>query len=487
MRPIKFYTFINILVLLYLLYLYTTAGSSYNYSLCISCICICLCEACIVIFNNSDLNRVIIRPTSILIISLLIVFVQSYIDLVLGNFAPTYNAFRFPETINRAIIISAIAFTSFSITYIQSHHFRLSTQQQEPEALLNTKLKIITIINVISFAWWLSSLSSDFLSGAAYIDSGKYNEGHTSYPELVYKISTYVALIIFIKSLATTNDITMSKFFRRMPKLILYPILIYILFLVMSGDRGNAIYTIFALFFGYTFTTKAKVRLWVFIPLLILGAFIMTSLSFGRQMGDELTFAEKLTYVSDNQDDLKDANEIMESFSPFTSELAHSSSCTHIALYNLENNKDRLSYGQFTLCYLLQIIPIIGTEIINSLGIPIEERSTSEYITVTTSGKFYESGFGTNVIADLYLDYRLIGVIIGFLIMGFLCKKIDYNYIHASHNNISWRMLALIIFIGATAIVIPRSYLLYHVRTFIYIIFLYTIISKCALFSNKNY
>ena len=71
--------------------------------------------------------------------------------------------------------------------------------------------------------------------------------------------------------------------------------------------------------------------------------------------------------------------------------------------------------------------------------------------------------------------------------MGFLCKKIDYNYIHASHNNISWRMLALIIFIGATAIVIPRSYLLYHVRTFIYIIFLYTIISKCALFSNKNY
>ncbi len=483
MQRIKGLSIINILILIGLIADYFFIQPAYNQPHCIVCVCICVFQMLMLLSNNKEFNRVVVRPTMVFVFALFVVFVQSYIDLILGNFTPVDNAFRFPNTINKGVCLSAIAFTCFTISYNQYKQRRIRVEVPKNEAYWNSRLRVIAIINALFFLYWLTTLSAEYLSGAAYLSSGAYDENHTSYPELFYKISMYVAFVIFVKSFKDGENLSLIKVFSRMPKLILIPVLLYIVILLMAGDRGNAVYSLFLFFFSFIFITKKKVKLIVVLPILALGAIVMTSLSYGRQYGDELSFQDKMTYVSDNQEILQD---VMVSFSPFTAELAQSSSCTHIALNDVLNNGHPLHYGEFHFCYGVQLIPWLGSQVLQVLHIEPEQRSSSEYITVSYSGKNYRSGFGTNLIADYYLDFGLIGVILEFLFLGVLFKKIDWYYTHSTSKEIPWWILAIVLLSAVSAIVMPRTYLLYHVRTYLYIVVFYLLVDRVVVPVLKN-
>ena len=131
----------------------------------------------------------------------------------------------------------------------------------------------------------------------------------------------------------------------------------------------------------------------------------------------------------------------------------------------------------------MQTIPFLGSIIIDSLNIPTINRSSSLYITTSFYGKDFTSGLGTSLIADYYLEFGVLGILLEFLILGYVFSKIDIYFNKYPSNIVPWWIIILILYFSATSISIPRGYIFATVRTIVYL-FLYYFIIRNIIVKN---
>ena len=98
----------------------------------------------------------------------------------------------------------------------------------------------------------------------------------------------------------------------------------------------------------------------------------------------------------------------------------------------------------------------------------VKYNGSSSFVTWINQGDYPNSGDGTSCITDFYFDFGILGVIFGMFLFGLITRYIEVNLF--CNYNISPIFIHVfgIIYLS-NAIYIPRSSILFELRTVIWI------------------
>lgn len=229
------------------------------------------------------------------------------------------------------------------------------------------------------------------------------------------------------------------------------------------GDRGPAIQMFFIITFVFvTFVTKIKLR--VFVPLVIFGLFLMTIISYTRGSDNNLKSGSIGNTFNEASQEVGQFN----SFWNYGMDLIVNNRNLFVAL-EIGNRREPL-YGKSYFPYLFSPIPGIPTLLTETVfGKKPEAFATSTVITKYTG---LDWGVGSNAVGDIYMNFKTFGVVCIFLLFGAFIRGLE-----TSKNIYSLLAITLIF---ALVIYYPRSSLLEQLALVIrgiiilYLIFVFT-------------
>lgn len=125
-------------------------------------------------------------------------------------------------------------------------------------------------------------------------------------------------------------------------------------------------------------------------------------------------------------------------------------------------NKKGFTYGESMLSPILAPLPFSQSGVIAVFGLNEDNMRSALITTKQTFGYVGEWGLGTNIVADVYLAFGLLGVLIFFPLLGYL--------VHYSKNNFYKSLLALSLYsvLLSYAIYLARAEYFYFFRYFIW-------------------
>lgn len=242
-------------------------------------------------------------------------------------------------------------------------------------------------------------------------------------------------------------------------KLFAIVLLIFVLIFLWIGDRGPILEVAFVFAGAYAIFIKPMSFKSLVIYMLI-GAFIFSILGLGRSK-DASSFANE-NIIERGYVALNESEDFI-----FTNELASSNRILYIAL-------DQVPEKYFYLCgltYVLNVwsvIPLVPGLALDVLDIPRMYRGTSDFFTIITLGDNTTWGVGGEVIADIYINFGVYGVLVLMFIFGRLSSK-------AFDSALSHKTAYIIIYLCllAEAISINRGMLLEPLKPIVYMLVLH--------------
>lgn len=336
--------------------------------------------------------------------------------------------------------------------------------------------KSLMFLSYLFFFLFISNVGYEYLLG---VYQGNSNWGNMAgwyqtflngslYASVIYKLYTFKTEYqnVGIKSISYV-------------KLIGFPIIllmgVYILMNFMIGERGTIINYLLLLFTGYIIYRKQYIKTKYVIIIAVVGVFSMYVVGITRVTDiDELNHS-KLEKIQ--------SHESRESISPWTLELAGSIRPLNVAVSTVPA-KEPHKYGLFQMNQIMISFPGFFGLYFNLIGYNTSTNQnlydSANYLTNIFLGPFATWGIGTHCVADFYLDFGCIGVILGMLLFGMFVKRMDgilWNY----ESSIFYFSFAMIYY--SQIIYIPRSTVLFPVRISIFtILILYLLL----LIFNKN-
>lgn len=103
---------------------------------------------------------------------------------------------------------------------------------------------------------------------------------------------------------------------------------------------------------------------------------------------------------------------------------------TYVGLSIVETSG--FSFGRSMLAYILGVIPFVQNIVFTITGIDPDTANSAIIITQSTLGTTEGAGTGTTIIADIYLAFGTIGVVLFMGYLGHLIRKIESS----ARNNI---------------------------------------------------
>ncbi len=466
-----FYSFV--VIISYMLYILDLGVYDKGYL----CISVVISIAVIILFffrkeRFQMLKFNFFSPVILFIIGFWIVHFQFYFDLLLGNFTEfDYKFFVKPNIIYKSSLISLIGLSSFLLGYV---FCTPSKKQRIYKSYNDISTKILSFFNLVLVFLFIKT------AGWAYINGGY---GRVSLEDT---ISTYYSLfitlisfsIMILKSYGNSSFIDGRKKFIDYMKmydgLFYISIITYISVVILSGDRGPAIVLLTSFVFNYFLISRKKMKITYFL----LSIFIAASLI--SLLGDVRTHSGYVDSFSEKMDIALSDDSKGNSFLPITEELAGSVRCLNYALDYVPEKHPYL-YGSIFFKNIISAIPFSSGLMRNFLDDSFKYRSSASFITWIEQGDFPNSGAGTTCIADIYIDFGLIGVVILLFIFGFIFKYVEVNLF--CFKNVSLWIYCLGFILMAYAIYIPRSSFLLQFRS---LVWLYFIIKIFLYLRRKN-
>lgn len=416
------------------------------------------------------------RPSLIFMLSSFIVSFQFFIDALL-EYIPIYveKPFYNENLISYGVILSSISFAAMVLGY-ESYNKKRKISTHSHLVPHKATIKIVSISHILSFLLLLSTLSLADLTGASYLGSGDYDVAADSgsYANFLYNVTSYVLFLTILLQHRTNVVNSASSFFKIFPTINLVVLILYICVKLLSGDRGGAITTIVIMTFLYIQLSQKQIKtIWI-LGGLILGSVLISAIGIGRGYGDSLSFDQKLALGLAGEYAYE--KDVYPSVLSSTQELAFSVFCTQIALDDTKNLNKEIHNGTFHMCYFLECIPFVGSKIIKDvLHIHRNEKSSSAYVTMKYLGNHPTYGLGTNLTADFYLDFGVIGVILCMFFIGSLYKRIDF--IFTDQNIYSVFEGCLFVVLTASSVNMARGYFMFYIRIVLFVFIAYSIIN----------
>ena len=363
----------------------------------------------------------LINPSYIALIGLIIVNFQNVINVFMGYGNPSDFSVTFVsnDIFFRSSYLSFIGTSIYIFTiYIYNPSFSKTGIKKRK---YNNKIWIVMII--LAFVGFIATADiGRIISGAAYADDiatttlDMYFEGL-----LKSSIVIYISLNVLNKRSDVTK-INLLEYIKSFSWAFWVIVSFYLLIRFVSGDRGPVIYTILLILYSYLYLTGKKLTTITILCGGLLAAFVITIIGIARMEAMRASFGERVT---DAIDSINGSNSGQNSISPYSQELANSSKCIWIAMGAHDNHVIDYQYGRYTFFNIVHAIPFAGTFLKNFVGLNWNNVSSSSFITKEGLGPNATYGLGTSAVADFYLEFGLLGVILGFISAGIMFKYID--------------------------------------------------------------
>jgi len=405
--------------------------------------------------NKEDANKYYLNFSLLFLFGYIIVHFQYYFDYILGYIDDSYLFIWInPAIVTKSLFLSGSGLLSFLIGYNLFERRKLVNFVVKPNAV--DIEKSVTILKLISFIL----LTIYFFTVDPLYFLGFY--GHiifqpiTEYSILIFQIITIVIIVQHNQNLFSRDvkNITFFTYLKTMGFSYIFLILIYLISVILSGDRGPVITFSLAFLGGYLYVTKRKLKIRYIIIILLIGSFFMSILGIARSLDKSYDFSDRII------DSMELFGIHSNSISPFTLELAGSVRTLHASVDYVPNNYPH-SLGRFQLNQVISVIPFISS-IIPDLDSEVKYRGTSSFITWIIQGDDPWSGTGTTMIADLYIDFSIFGVVVGMFLFGIFVLYSEKKMLSNSYESPYLQILILLYF--SNSIYISRSSILFILK-----------------------
>ncbi|MCS4238346.1 hypothetical protein M2306_001541 [Myroides gitamensis] len=478
----KFCFSLLIPLFLFLLVLYPfSIGLNYSKGLLLLTLVIVIISVILFVFSTFfdpivELRKQYIRPIFLFLLGYLIVFFQGYTDLLLGNLLAT-DLFYFvkPHLINQAALLSCAGLIALFLGYF----IRLKPIKKKYKVFsvipLDRLIIVFTLFNLLSIYLNLKT----FLSGEYSQELIESNSGtSSSYAQLLFYI-TYLSIIILHAincRLKGANSII--QFVKGLGWLFYVNLGVYLLLIIISGDRGPILTISLTFICAATVGTLVRIKLKYILMCVFGGALFITLLGIVRRMDTKVSLSNRLVEAfSENK-----ISEKYESFSPVTAELASSVRTLHFVIDKVPNDYPYL-FGLLQLRESLKTIPFAAGIFDPLFPSHFRYINSAFYITWLDKGNFYFVGSGSSINADLYLIFGEISVLLGLFLVGRLFRRLDVLVFTSDRKFISLYSIVLSISILGSSIFWSRATYLAPIKS---IAFTYIMVYLYLGFINRK-
>lgn len=439
---------LHILLLLYLLGLYYYSPKELTVDFLSQMLIIASLGIAVFFFKYESspvLKGQFLRISYLFLLGFFLVHFQIYLDYVLGNYFRFGHDYLIDKSIvSKASVISVIALYCFNLGYL------FSVNKISSKTYLQFKPKYaqkgIFIITVCLFLAFLGLMPSAYFKGQyGQIEVGYLPTILQSY--LLYSILGYIIVCAYNTS---REDIAigLKRFLLNLGWPMITLICFYLVLVIISGDRGPIFQIALVVFGGHLYISKKKYKLYQILGMALLAIFILAFMGFARTLREEKSYVDRIKNAASVQETYSGMNSI----SPNTMELAGVVRTHHAAVSYLENHD--YFYGVFQFFQIVAIIPGLGSVFMNAWDLEPAEMNSAVFLSQQILGPDAH-GLGTTCVADIYLDFGLVGVLMLFIYFGGVIRRQELNMFVS--NNISLFALILVLIFFSKAIYIGRS------------------------------
>lgn len=421
------------------------------------------------------LKRQFFKHSNLVILGFIIVHFQYYIDLSLGNIdVDETNIWINSSIILLSFTISLIGLFSFFLGYssfkkkLVNHIVRMNTI---------TDTRLLTFFAFIFFILYFVTANKVYFLGNYGDVQGGVGKTAT-YMSLLMEVFLLASLIqksINIKVLDFTS-ISFITFIKIFKYDLFFVVLPYLLLVLISGDRGPIITFSLIYLSGYLYITHKRINIIIIGGLLVFGAFAIGVLGQVRKLSSEMSFIEKVKIVL-TDDEMSESS----SFSPKTVELAGSVRSLHTIVNYVPSNHDFM-YGRFQFQQISAAVPFISfiyPALFDDLS--SKYKGSASFVTWINQGENPLYGEGTTSITDFYVDFGIIGVLIGMFLFGYIIRFMEITMYVSHTNSIFLTILFMVYF--SKSIYIARSSVFFELRT---VVWVFIVLSVYKLFFRER-
>lgn len=396
-----------------------------------------------------------LRFDVIFLVGFSIVHIQIPFLFSLG-FEPTNTALIWlnKDVVNYATWMSVVSINIWMIGYTIIKNTSISTNQNKFKPS-RTSLKLIDYISFLILLSLLYSASSALLSRS-------YNLGAWGamgvYLLMVLRPLLYLRIVYFFITLERNDSLkTIARDIFLSNKLFSINVLLFTFAFLMTGDRGEVLAILLAIAASYTISIR-KISFKLLITALILGSFMFTIIGLGRSSSIENEQSQsifekglEIYKTTDTRDNITD-------------ELASSVRIQYRALDYFPEKHDFL-YGKTHLPAVLEVIPFGSTLVTQVFDIDDIYLGSAKYFTYLGQGLNPTYGEGSEILADLYINYSLYGTVLVMFLFGVYSKVC---YTKSKQNSIVYILLYIVLI--TLALKINRGTLMYLYKTSFHIV-----------------
>jgi hypothetical protein len=425
--------------------------------------------------ENIYLDGQFLKHSTLFLLGYCIVHFQYYLDYLLGNVTSSYSFIWVNKSVViKAMVLSTIGLLCFLIGYLSfKNTFKKKLGTRSEIAVGVNFLLIISLISLITYFVTVNPLYLLGFYGTEQMGSS------ATYAILIFELAINAIVIQNCRNIIISNNIPINfkSYVHKQGYFLMSIITIYLLSVIISGDRGPIITFGICFSSGYFFVTKNKLSLKKGVFLIFICAIFITFLGIARNMDKELDFSSKLKAAA------KEINTNTEvSFLPQTQELAGSVRTLHTTLDYIPAKHDFL-YGRFQFQQISGAIPFFSFfDPLFFDDLSFKYKGSSSFITWINQGNFPSSGDGTSCVADFYFDFGLFGVTIGMFLFGYSIRYLEINTLGATVIPTLLVHIFGLVYL-CNAVYIPRSSVLFDLKTAVWIYLLLLINKK--IFQRK--
>lgn len=395
--------------------------------------------------NNPELKRQYLRISYLFLTGFFLVHFQIYIDYILGNYYNFGHNYLINESIvPKASVISTIALYCFNIGYLSFNNESYKVPRTKKSKHINL-FGQFSLVLVLFLSFIILTPSAYFKGQYGQIDIGYLPTILQSY--LLYAILGYIILVSYNYT-NSGEKLTIKSFVLALGVKMLVLIGAYLVLVMISGDRGPIFQVVMVMVGGYLYNSKRKFKAYQIVLFGVIGVLVLAFMGLARTLRDEGSYIDRLKNVSTVQSTYSG----MQSFSPNTMELGSVVRTMHAAVDYLDNHD--YFYGTFQFFQIIAIFPGLGSLVMNITDVQPAEMNSAVFLSEQILG-VNAYGLGTTCVADIYLDFGIIGVLFLFLFFGRFIRKQELNMFSNEHLTLFALILTLIFF--SKAIYIGRS------------------------------
>ena len=385
------------------------------------------------------------------------------------EYFPVYRYAFNEDLITKA---TAMAFLGIASYFLGASLFKQTNYRllQDLHYHISSPKSIILGLIVLSFIFFLLILIN-FWEG---IILGKFGATGDSkqYLLALFQVTFELALILEFYYSRDKFAGRFKYFVRYGNKYLMSIGLLFTILFLRVGDRGPVI-QLFLITIALYSMFVVRINFRKFALMILFGMFILTFISYARTRDDTLLRSENSlsAYLERGKEKMK-----LNSFYDLGMDLIVNNRNLYVGIDYADKNG--YNYGKDMFIHLFAAVPRLPVFMANLVFDSTPRELSSGYIiTIEALGPNPTWGLGTNLIADIYMNFGLFGVLIFMFLLGVIIRKLQIS-VQTKSNILN---LVVYLFLLSFSLYMPRTTYFTPLRFVLWSIIIYLIVKGSVL------